>query len=218
MTLGISPDWVRRPVMESEYDLSTVNFVVADRFRLRRQFLKSVGLGISPVLVAVAVWFGIFGPTNPLLRTGIAAWALVLAWYGGALGFSLARRLEPGPDQLKLDSQGITLIFGDRGSQVCVWRGAHTYLRLSARTSHIDGVPDYSLLIQPKFTDLFPPYSRILPIMPMTRSAFDALLDSARSRGAIVVSQPSARFLGIDAPGTAHSFELPTRLPTLNIG
>ncbi len=204
--------------MDQEFDLSGVNSIVADRFRRRREVFTAIGAVALPAILAVAVWFGLFGPTSPLVRAGVVTWALILAWYGGAYGFTSARRLAPGPSGLRIDERGISLVLVDGRTRHCPWTGSNAHFWMNSRSSHVAGIPDYSLVIRPRVTDMFPPYRGILPIMPLTGEAFEALLGAARSHGAVVVSQPSSRFLGVEAPGVSHIFELPSRAGSTGFG
>lgn len=200
--------------MDREFDLSDVHTIVADRFRARREAFTTVGAASSISLLVLAVWFGLEGPGGVVIRIGVATWALVLAWYGGAYGFTSARRLAQGPVRLRLDNTGISVLQPDGRTHLFPWKGVNAHFWLSSRNAHVDGIPDYSMVVRPKFANLFPPYRRILPIVPLTRDAFEALLKAAREQGARIVAQPSARFLGIGAPGTAQVFDLPSA-PTL---
>jgi hypothetical protein len=204
--------------MGQDFDLSGVNRIVADRFRSRRAAFTAIGAVTLPTILVVAVWFGLFGPTGPLLRAGVVTWAVILAWYGGAYGFVSARRLAAGPSGLRIDQKGISLILANGRTRHCPWTGSSARFWMNSRSTHIAGIPDYSLVIRPRITDLFPPYRGILPVMPLTREAFEALLDAARGHGASIVSQPSSRFLGVEAPGVSHIFELPSRTGNAGFG
>jgi hypothetical protein len=192
------------------FDLSSVNLTVARRFRLRHKVFTAVGATTLPALIAVAVWAGFFLPADPGYRALLAVWALILAWYGGAFGFGLARQIEPGPSRLGIGNRGVSLVLNDGRTRFFPWTGQHVRFRMRSMGSRVDGLPDYSLLIRPRFVDLFPPYRGFLPITPMTREAFEALLEATKNHGAIIFSEPSSRFLGIEAPGLAYIFELGT--------
>ncbi|MCI4317347.1 MAG: hypothetical protein L3J96_02310 [Thermoplasmata archaeon] len=194
---------------DQEFDLIGVNTVLASRFRRRRQAFLAIGLATMAGLIFLGVWFAIFGGQDALTTGLILLWIAALVWYSGAYGFGNAIRLSPGPIRLSLGQEGISLTFIDGGIRFWPWAGGGIRIRLGSRRAHVDGIPDYSLLVAPRLRDLLPPYGSIVPLTPLTSEAHDALLAAARNRGITGVAVPTSRFLGVDAPGTAHLFELP---------
>jgi hypothetical protein len=191
-----------------EFDLTGVNTVVSSSFDRRRKTFFALGYGTSIGLLAFAAWFVIFVRTDALTLGLMLAWILALAWYASVAGFGNAVRLSPGASHLILDPQGLTLTSREGRIRFFPWKGGGARIRLSSRSTHVEGVPDYSLLIAPPLIALLPPYQSVLPISPLTREAYEAVLSTARGRGITIVSVPTSRFLGIEAAGTAHVFEI----------
>lgn len=204
----ISQNWTH---VHEDFDLSSVCTIIADRFRVRRRVFYAVGATTLTGILGVAIWVGVFIQSDPPYRAGIVILALLIAFYGGAYGFVYALQLAPGPSRLSVDDRGVTVGFTDGRSIMREWVGSGAHFWMDARSSHVEGVPDFDLVIQPRLMALFPPYRGVLPITPLTAEAFSGLLNAAKAHGAIVVTQPSSNFLGMEAPGTAHIFALPSR-------
>ena len=207
----------RNPPASQSYDLSEVCTILSDRFRVRRAAFTTFGIGVILFLAALAILLVMARP-DVVTLIGFLAWILLLGVFGGAYGFGFARRLSPGPSRLTIDARGFAVVLGHRRTTSFPWKGRAGQFRLSSRNTHLEGIPDFSLVVKPRLIDLLPPYLGIVPITALTREAFDSVLSAARAQGADVISLPTWRFIGLDAPGTAYVFELPAPHPAPNLG